>query len=63
MKRWKSPQRQLTEAKTIDLKLGVVKFNYYEDLFSPTVTAQMLIVSCWWCNKNRMKMVKGTEKY
>ena len=31
--------------KTIDLKLGVVKFNYYEDLFSPTVTAQMLIVS------------------
>ena len=31
--------------KTIDLKLGVVKFNYYEDLFSPTVTAQMIIVS------------------
>ena len=31
--------------KTIDLKLGVVKFNYYEDLFSPCLTAQLLIVS------------------
>ena len=33
------------ESKTIDLKLGVVKFNYYEDLFSPCLTAQLLIVS------------------
>jgi hypothetical protein len=33
------------EPKTIDLKLGVVKFNYYEDLFSPCLTAQLLIVS------------------
>ena len=31
--------------KTIDLKLGVVSFNYYEDLFSPCLTAQLLIVS------------------
>ena len=29
--------------KTIDLKLGVVSFNYYEDLFSPCLTAQLLI--------------------
>ena len=25
------------DGKTVDLKLGVVKFNYYEDLFSPTI--------------------------
>ena len=31
--------------KTIDLKLGVVSFNYYEDLFSPCLTAQLLVVS------------------
>ena len=29
------------DPKTIDLRKGVVKFNYYEDLFSPTVTAQL----------------------
>ncbi len=33
------------EPKTIDLRLGVVKFNYYEDLFSPCLTAQLLVVS------------------
>ena len=33
------------EPKTIDLKLGVVKFNYYEDLFSPCLTARLLVVS------------------
>ena len=31
--------------KTIDLKLGVVSFNYFEDLFSPCLTAQLLVVS------------------
>ena len=30
---------------TIDLRLGVVSFQYYEDLFSPTVTAKMIIIS------------------
>ena len=30
---------------TLDLRLGVVKFNYFEDLFSPTITAQLLVVS------------------
>ena len=30
--------------KTIDLKLGVAKLNIYEDLFSPTITAQVLVV-------------------
>ena len=29
----------------LDLKLGVTKFNYYEDLFSPTITAQLLVTS------------------
>jgi len=33
------------EARTVDLKLGVIKLNYYEDLFSPTITAQVLVVS------------------
>ena len=30
---------------TIDLRLGVVQFLYYEDLFSPTITAKLVIVS------------------
>ena len=30
---------------TIDLRLGVVSFQYYEDLFSPTITAKMVIIS------------------
>ena len=33
------------EPKTIDLKLGVVKFNYYEDLFSPMKTAMVLVAN------------------
>ena len=33
------------ESKTVDLRLGVVKFSYYEDLFSPTITAQLLVIS------------------
>ena len=31
--------------KTVDLRLGVVEFRYYEDLFSPTITAKMVVVS------------------
>ena len=30
--------------KTVDLRLGVISFNYYEDLFSPTITAKLVIV-------------------
>ena len=30
---------------TIDLRLGVVSFQYFEDLFSPTITARMVIIS------------------
>ena len=30
---------------TVDLRLGVVSFQYYEDLFSPTITAKMIIIS------------------
>ena len=32
-------------SKTVDLRLGVVAFRYYEDLFSPTVTAKMIVVN------------------
>jgi len=46
--------------KTIDLKLGVVKFNYYEDLFSPTITAQMLIVSAGGATKTNERG-EGTD--
>ena len=31
--------------KTIDLRLGVDSFQYFEDIFSPTITAKMVIVS------------------
>ena len=30
---------------TIDLRLGVVSFQYFEDLLSPTVTAKMVVIS------------------
>ena len=30
---------------TIALRLGVVSFQYFEDLFSPTVTAKMVVIS------------------
>jgi len=32
-------------SKTVDLRLGVVAFRYYEDLFSPTITAKMIVVN------------------
>ena len=31
--------------KTVDLRLGVVSFDYFEDLFSPTITAKMVVVN------------------
>ena len=30
---------------TIDLRLGLASFLYFEDLLSPTITAQMVIIS------------------
>ena len=30
--------------KTVDIRLGVISFNYYEDVFSPTITAKLVIV-------------------
>ena len=30
---------------TIDLRLGGVSFQYFEDLFSPTITAKMVLIS------------------
>ena len=44
--------------KTIDLKLGVVSFNYYEDLFSPCLTAQLLIVSSGGATQTVVEEVK-----
>ena len=32
-------------SKTADLRLGVSSFQYYEDLFSPTITAKMTVVN------------------
>ena len=31
--------------KSVDLRLGVTHFRYYEDLFSPTVTAKMIVAN------------------
>ena len=30
--------------KTVDLRLGVVSFDYYEDLLSPTITARLVVI-------------------
>ena len=32
-------------AKTADIRTGVVSLNYYEDVFSPMITAQVLITT------------------
>jgi len=32
-------------SESVDLRQGVVSFNYYEDLFSPSITAKMVVVS------------------
>ena len=50
------------DGKTIDLRLGVVKFNYYEDLFSPCITAQLLIVSATGVQKIPEEGVSGGEQ-
>ena len=34
--------------KTVDIRLGVVGVDYYEDLFSPTITMKILSHSDWW---------------
>ena len=31
--------------KDVDVRLGIISFNYYEDLFSPTISAKVTIVS------------------
>ena len=40
-----SAQSSKGAEETLDLRLGVTKFNYFEDLFSPCITAQLLVVS------------------
>ena len=30
-------------SKTVDLKLGTISFDYYENLFSPTITAKVRV--------------------
>ena len=32
-------------SRTADLKLGTISIDYYEDLFSPTITAKMRVVN------------------
>ena len=31
--------------KTADIKTGVISFNYYEDVFSPMITARLVVVN------------------
>jgi hypothetical protein len=33
------------QSKTVDIKLGVVSFDYYEDIFSPTITAKVIVAN------------------
>ena len=32
-------------SRSIDIKLGTISIDYYEDLFSPTITAQVRVVN------------------
>ena len=48
---------------TIDLRLGVASFYYYEDLLSPTVTAQLVIVSAEGVVSNSDKTDKKESLY
>ena len=32
-------------AKTADIRTGVVSLNYYEDVFSPMITARMVVIN------------------
>lgn len=34
-----------SNGKTVDLRLGVLSFDYFEDLFSPTITAKMVVIN------------------
>jgi hypothetical protein len=36
---------QSNNKKTVDIRLGVSSFDYYEDIFSPTVTAKVLVAN------------------
>ena len=36
---------QSNNKKTVDIRLGVASFDYYEDIFSPTVTAKVLVAN------------------
>ena len=31
--------------RTVDLKLGAVSIDYYEDIFSPTITAKIRVIN------------------
>lgn len=33
------------QSKTVDISQGVVSFDYYEDIFSPTITAKVMVVN------------------
>ena len=33
------------QSKTVDIKQGVVSFDYYEDIFSPTITAKVIVAN------------------
>ena len=33
------------QSKTVDIRLGVTSIDYYEDIFSPTITAKMVVTN------------------
>ena len=33
------------QSKSIDLKLGTISVDYYEDIFSPTITAKIVVTN------------------
>ena len=33
------------QSKTVDLRLGAVSIDYYEDIFSPTITAKVRVIN------------------
>ena len=33
------------QKKTVDIKLGAVSIDYYEDIFSPTITAKIIVTN------------------
>ena len=47
------------KSRRVDIALGSVMIDYYEDIFSPTITAKRRVVNkvyypCWWCHNEHI---------